>query len=279
MWRSARGEAELNNSRLLPRARPSALHIEFCISPVGAVLVCRSFVCREIVSAHPTCSYICQCMWGWKKNKFRLTGGPGGPWGPLGPSKPRGPYLETERGRSEWAWERSCTCEGKCWIIKHILLNHVPPLRRWRRTPTSQTSLRINCSVSEGEAPSRFLCVFFLLLLQRSPKLRLSNTSLNIYGFLNNHPTPRRPPPPFQQPLLCNTLPCSVRTDAAHPSGQNEPQRRMKLGSPWVSFFLPVGNFTCQAEGGRLLSRTASISHLQAHSCALYCCLRTRAKH
>lgn len=49
MRRCALGEAELNNARLLPRARPSALHIEFCISPVGAVLVCHLLFAEKLI--------------------------------------------------------------------------------------------------------------------------------------------------------------------------------------------------------------------------------------
>lgn len=83
MRRRALGEAELNNARLLPRARPSALHIEFCISPVGAVLVCRSLFAEKWIQRIRRVPISANVRGGWRKkpnqNKLRLTGGPDGP--------------------------------------------------------------------------------------------------------------------------------------------------------------------------------------------------------
>lgn len=78
MRRCAFGEAELNNARLLPRAPPSALHIEFCISPVGAVSRLSLVVCREMDSAHLTWFLHVQ-MDAAVEKKQKLTGGPDGP--------------------------------------------------------------------------------------------------------------------------------------------------------------------------------------------------------
>lgn len=73
MRRCALGEAELNNARLLPRAPPSALHIEFCISPVGAASCLSLVVCRETDSVHPTCVPISGNVRGgvWRKKKTK----------------------------------------------------------------------------------------------------------------------------------------------------------------------------------------------------------------
>lgn len=188
-----------------------------------------------------------------KKNWLWLTGGPGGPWGPLGPNKPRGPYLETERqkwvslGAKSYLWGEVLNY----WMCSAKSRRLASPLEAKPNFPNVLED-KLQCQCRRG-AFSRF---FFLLLLQRSPKLRLSNASLNIYGFLNNHHSP----PPFPQSLLCNSLPCRVRTDAAHPSGQTEPRCRMKFESPWVSFFQPVGNFTLQAEGGYYWELPASLN-------------------
>lgn len=253
MRRFALGEAKLNNARSsLVRGRLRCI-LSF-VFPLWAPFLFVVVVCKEMHSVQPTCSYICKCIWMWeKKNRLWLTGGPGGPWGPLGPNKPRGPYLETERqkwvslGAKSYLWGEVLNY----WMCSAKSRRLASPLEAKPNFPNVLED-KLQCQCRRG-AFSRF---FFLLLLQRSPKLRLSNASLNIYGFLNNHHSP----PPFPQSLLCNSLPCRVRTDAAHPSGQTEPRCRMKFESPWVSFFQPVGNFTLQAEGGYYWELPASLN-------------------
>lgn len=64
--------------------------LSFCISPAGAVLVCRPLFAEERIRRIRRVPVSANARVGVCG---RLTGGPDGPWGPLGPSKPRGPYL------------------------------------------------------------------------------------------------------------------------------------------------------------------------------------------